>query len=56
MFYTKILGTRNVGVDEHPVYENFKQTISFDEERYVTTVPFELFHKLLPDNYTLSKH
>ena len=46
----------NVGVDEHPVYENFKQTISFDVERYVTALPFKPFHKPLPDNYTLSKH
>ena len=46
----------NVGVDEHPVYENFKQTISFDGERYVTALPFKPFHKPLPDNYTLSKH
>ena len=43
----------NVGVDKHPVYENLKQTISFDGERYVTAKPF---HKPLPDNYTLSKH
>ena len=46
----------NVGVDEHPVYENFKQSISFDGERYVTALPFEPFHKPLPDNCTLSKH
>ena len=46
----------NVGVDEHPVYENFKQSISFDGERYVNALPFKSFHKPLPDNYTLSKH
>ena len=45
-----------VGVDEYPVYENFKQTISFDGERYVTGLPFKPFHRPLPDNYTLSKH
>ena len=43
----------NVGVDELPIYEYFKQTISFDGERYVTTLRFEPFHKPLPDNYTL---
>ena len=43
----------NVGVDEHPVYENFKQSISSDEECYVTALPFKPFHKPLPDNYTL---
>ena len=52
----KFWEVENVGVDEHPVYENFKQTISFDGEHYVTALPFKLFHKLLPDNYTLSKH
>ena len=46
----------NAGVDEHPVYENFKQTICFDGERYVTALAFKPFHKPLPDNYTLSKH
>ena len=46
----------NVGVDGHPVYENFKQTVSFDGERYVTALPFKPFPKPLPDNYTLSKH
>ena len=35
----------NVGVDEHPVYENFKQTISFE------ALPFKPFHKPLPDNF-----
>ena len=52
----KIWEVENVGVDEHPVYENFKQTISFDGERYVTALPFKPFHKPLSDNYTLSKH
>ena len=46
----------NVGADEHPVYENFKQSISFDGERYVAALPFKPFHKPLPDNYTSSKH
>ena len=52
----KFWEVQNVEVDEHPVYENFKQTISFDGERYVTALPFKPFHKPLPDNYTLSKH
>ena len=52
----KFWEVENVGVDEHPVYENFKQTISFDGERYVTALPFKPFHKPLPDNYALSKH
>ena len=46
----------NVGVDEHPFIENFKQTIFFDGERYVTAFPFKPFHKPFPDNYILSKH
>ena len=29
----KFWEVQNVGVDEHPVYENFKQSISFDGER-----------------------
>ena len=52
----KFWGVENVGVDEYPVYENFKQTISFDGERDVTALPFKPFHKPLPDNYILSKH
>ena len=52
----KFWEVENVGVDEHPVYENFKQTFFFDGERYLTALPFKLFHKLLLDNYTLSKH
>ena len=52
----KFWEVENVGVDEHHVYENFKQTISFDGERYFTALPFKPFHKPLPDNYTLSKH
>ena len=44
----KFWEVENVGVDEHPVYENFKQTISFDGERYVTALPFKPFHKPLP--------
>ena len=52
----KFWEVENVGVDEHPVYENFKQIISFDGEPYVTTLPFKRFNKTLPDNYTLSKH
>ena len=41
----KFWEVENVGVDKHPVYENFKQTISFDGERYVTALPFKPFHK-----------
>ena len=52
----KFWEVENVEVDEHPVFENFKQTISFDRERCVTALPFKPFHKPLPDNYTLSKH
>ena len=53
----KFWEVENVGVDEHPLYENFKKkNISFDGERYVTALPFKPFHKPLPDNYTLSKH
>ena len=52
----KFWGVENVGVDEYPVYENFKQTISFDGERDITALPFKPFHKPLPDNYILSKH
>ena len=52
----KFWEVENVGVDEHPVYENFKQTISFDGETYVTALPSKPFHKPLPDNYALSKH
>ena len=29
----KFWGVENVGADEHPIYENFKQTISFNGER-----------------------
>ena len=46
----------NVGIDEHAVYENFKQTISFGGEYYVTALPFKPYHKVLPDKYTFSKH
>ena len=56
IFIWKFWKVENVGVDEHLVYENFKQTISFDGERYVTALPFKPFEKPLPDNYTLSKH
>ena len=52
----KFWEVENVGVDEHPVYENFKQTISFDGERYVTALSFKPFHKPPPHIYTLSKH
>ena len=52
----KFWEVENEGVDEHPVYENFKQTISFDGKRYVAALPFKPLHKPLPDNYTLSKH
>ena len=55
-FIQKFWAVENVGVDEHPVYENFKQSISFDGERYATALPFKPFHKPLPDNYTLSMH
>ena len=55
-FIQKFWGVENVGVDEHSVYENFKQTISFDGEYYVTALLFKPFHKPLPDNYTLSRH
>ena len=47
----KFWKVKNVEVDEHHVYENFKQTISFDGERYVTILPFKPSHKPLPDNY-----
>ena len=47
----KFWKVKNVEVDEHPVYETFKQTISFDGECYVTILPFKPFHKPLPDNY-----
>ena len=43
-------------VDEHSVYENFKQTISFHGEPYDITFSFKSFQKPLPKNYTLSKH
>ena len=38
----KFWEVENVGVDEHPVYENFKQTISFDGER--TSLLYHLNH------------
>ena len=37
----KFWEVENVGVDEDPVYKNFKLTISFDGERYVTALPFK---------------
>ena len=37
----KFWEVENVGVDKDPVYENFKQTISFDGVRYVTALPFK---------------
>ena len=55
-YIQKFWEVENVGVDKHPAYENFKQTISFDGKRYVTALRFKPFHKLLPGNCTLSKH
>ena len=34
----KFWEVENVAVDEDPIYENFKQTISFDGERYRFTI------------------
>ena len=52
----KFWEVENVGVHEHFAYENFKQTISIDGERYVTALPFRPFHRPLPDNHILSNH
>ena len=40
---------------EDEVFENFKNDIKFDGERYVTKLPVKRFHRELPDNYYLSK-
>ena len=41
----KFWEVENTGVDEHSIYENFKQTISFDGENYVIALPCKPHHK-----------
>lgn len=45
-----------VGIENEPVYEQFKRDILFDGNRYVTSLPFKPYHRALPDNYQLAKH
>ena len=40
--------------EEHDVYEQFKEDITFEGKRYVTSLPFKPNHDALPDNYRLS--
>ena len=42
--------------DEGTVYDQFKNDIYFDGERYTTKLPFKKHHEYLPDNYQLSKN
>ena len=48
----KIEGIDNDG--ETDVYEEFKNEIKFDGERYITLLPFKPEHDVIPDNYQIS--
>ena len=51
------MGSRSfIGTGKNNVYENFKESIHFDGNRYVTNLPFKPHHDFLPDNYELSTH
>ena len=45
----------SVGIMEtDTVHETFKETITFDDGRYMVELPFQEFHPVLPDNFQLS--
>ena len=49
--FWKIEGIDN---DETDIYEEFKNEIKFDGNRYIASLPFKPEHDIIPDNYKLS--
>ena len=49
--FWKIEGIDN---EETDIYEEFKNEIKFDGDRYIASLPFKPEHDIIPDNYKLS--
>ena len=41
-------------IETDTVHETFKETIAFEDRRYMVELPFQEFHTVLPDNFQLS--
>ena len=41
-------------IETDTVHETFKETITFDDGRYMVELLFQEFHPVLPDNFQLS--